>query len=313
MEQSMISSVLVVLGFLVAVKFMLKLAAFVWMHFLRPQSDLRKYGAEQGGWAVVTGCTDGIGLGFARKLSERGFNLILVSRNEGKLKDVAKQFTTKTKIVAVDCSDMSSGTFDSILSAVEGLDVGMVIHNVGVSSDYPIEFEKSHYDDIQRIIDVNVSFTTKLTYLFVPILQRRKRSCMIFLSSITGTQSMPLLTAYAASKAYDDIFARSLSEEFRVKGIDVASVIPGFVVSSMSKLRKPNFFVPMPDKYAHDTLGKLDSGVGCTSFCPYYPHHLQHILLNLLPSSIVASQVYKATKAIQLKAKKKIGKGNSSC
>jgi len=43
-------------------------------------------------WAVVTGGTDGIGLGYAKQLAAKGYSLLIISRNEDKLRVVAKNF-----------------------------------------------------------------------------------------------------------------------------------------------------------------------------------------------------------------------------
>ncbi|CAJ0937212.1 unnamed protein product [Ranitomeya imitator] len=58
------------------------------VHFLSRvwRTDLRKYG----GWAVVTGATDGIGKSYAEELAKRGFDIVLISRTLEKLKNVAK-------------------------------------------------------------------------------------------------------------------------------------------------------------------------------------------------------------------------------
>jgi hypothetical protein len=64
--------------------------------------DLKKYGD----WAVVTGCTDGIGKAYSQKLAEKGLNLILLSRSLDKLNDLSKEleerYKIKTKFLAVD-------------------------------------------------------------------------------------------------------------------------------------------------------------------------------------------------------------------
>ena len=59
-----------------------KVANFIWKNFLRPGFNLRK---KYGGWAVVTGCTDGIGLAFCEELAKQKIPLLLVSRTESKL------------------------------------------------------------------------------------------------------------------------------------------------------------------------------------------------------------------------------------
>ncbi|KAG8537708.1 hypothetical protein GDO81_024044, partial [Engystomops pustulosus] len=51
------------------------------------RTDLKKYG----GWAVVTGATDGIGKAYAEELAKRGFDVVLISRTLSKLKNVAKE------------------------------------------------------------------------------------------------------------------------------------------------------------------------------------------------------------------------------
>ena len=64
--------------------------------------DMKKYGD----WAIITGCTDGIGKAYAEKLAEKGLNLILLSRSLSKLNDLSEnlkgQYKIKTKVVAVD-------------------------------------------------------------------------------------------------------------------------------------------------------------------------------------------------------------------
>jgi 17beta-estradiol 17-dehydrogenase / very-long-chain 3-oxoacyl-CoA reductase len=64
--------------------------------------DLKKYGD----WAIVTGCTDGIGKAYSQKLAEKGLNLILLSRSLDKLNDLSKEleerYKIKTKVLAVD-------------------------------------------------------------------------------------------------------------------------------------------------------------------------------------------------------------------
>ena len=64
--------------------------------------NLKKYGS----WAVVTGCTDGIGKAYAEALAKRGLNIVLISRTLSKLEDLAKELEEKysihTKVIAAD-------------------------------------------------------------------------------------------------------------------------------------------------------------------------------------------------------------------
>ena len=64
--------------------------------------NLKKYGP----WAIVTGCTDGIGKAYAEQLAKRGINIVLISRSLDKLQDQAKQikekYSVETKVIAAD-------------------------------------------------------------------------------------------------------------------------------------------------------------------------------------------------------------------
>lgn len=100
-------------------------AVYKW---LRPMPDLkRKYcGEENACWAVVTGATDGIGLGFCKVLTKMGFNIVLISRNPEKLATTvelledmqgAKQQKSQFKTISFDFRDSSnSSRIDSLIS-----------------------------------------------------------------------------------------------------------------------------------------------------------------------------------------------------
>ncbi|KAJ6355963.1 hypothetical protein OIU78_004147 [Salix suchowensis] len=97
---------------------------------------------EYGSWAVITGATDGIGKAFAHQLAQKGLNLVLVSRNPNKLRTVSSEILAehpgiKIKAVPLDfSSNLSARAAQGVIAmAVEGLGVGLLINNVGIT--YP--------------------------------------------------------------------------------------------------------------------------------------------------------------------------------
>ncbi|KAL7601645.1 hypothetical protein Lser_V15G24840 [Lactuca serriola] len=102
-----------------------------------PAKNLKK----DGSWALVTGPTDGIGKAFAFQLASNGLNLVLVGRNLAKLNDVSDSIRTKfkqtqIKVVVVDFScDLDHG-IERLKETVAGIDVGVLINNVGVCYPY---------------------------------------------------------------------------------------------------------------------------------------------------------------------------------
>ena len=76
--------------------------------------NLKKFGS----WAVVTGCTDGIGKAYAQRLAKQGLNVVLISRSADKLKELSDELTKKysiqTKVISADFTgNFSPPSFDS--------------------------------------------------------------------------------------------------------------------------------------------------------------------------------------------------------
>jgi 17beta-estradiol 17-dehydrogenase / very-long-chain 3-oxoacyl-CoA reductase len=176
-------------------------------------ANLKTYGAKKGAWAVVTGASDGIGKGVARALAARGMNVVLVSRTAAKLDAVAKEIKDKyskceTKCVAVDVGAANTkAVVQTVVDGVQGLNVTMLINNVGVNTDggFPAELSDHSEQEVENMVRVNCLFTTLLTRAFVPILKKNvsPRSAIVNLGSISSLFPMAMMPVYAATKAFD--------------------------------------------------------------------------------------------------------------
>lgn len=89
-----------------------------------------------GKWAVVTGCTDGIGKAYAEQLAKRGLSIVLISRTLEKLNEQAKElqdrFKVETKVIAADFTEPNS-IYPNIRTQLADLDIGILVNNVGMS------------------------------------------------------------------------------------------------------------------------------------------------------------------------------------
>jgi len=251
----------------------------------------------------VTGASDGIGKGFAEELARAGFNIVLVSRTESKLKELASKlsadFKIETKYVAADLSGDIPTSLGKIKEVVENINnITILVNNVGVNSNVgAVQFIDMTDEEIHNQLHVNVVFTTKITKMFIPILIKNKRSAIINLSSVSATfPSAPYLTVYAASKAYISNFSVSLNYELKGKGCDVIATSPGYVVSSMSGFKRPNMFVLTPNRTARDTFSKLGTTAEVT---PSWPHALERLLYSLVPPPIWAPIIASKMKTIR--------------
>jgi 17beta-estradiol 17-dehydrogenase / very-long-chain 3-oxoacyl-CoA reductase len=73
----------------------------------------------------------------------------------------------------------------------------LLIEIVGVGTDVPTPFDETPISDVINIINVNVTFSTRITQALVPILTRQKRSAIVNLSSLSAIVPAPLLSLYA--------------------------------------------------------------------------------------------------------------------
>jgi len=277
-----------------------RIGFFLYTYFFPANLSLSQYGAKNGAWALVTGASDGIGKGFVDEVASRGFNVLLVSRTSSKLEEAVKELQNKYPsqqfdFLALDVAKPSvavSSLVEEIAAALEksGRKLTLLVNNVGVNTAIPTDFTDISTESIEEQIRVNITFTTLLTHRLIPLLKQNPKSGIVFLSSVTWTfPAAPLLSVYGATKGYDAILGRSLHYELKRYGIDVISISPGFVASTMSGFKRTSFSVTSPRQTAQDTFAKLGRFV---EISPSFPHGLQRLVVGLIPDSIAAKHIH---------------------
>ncbi|KAM4617335.1 very-long-chain 3-oxoacyl-CoA reductase [Discoglossus pictus] len=269
-----------------------------------------KVGPRIGRWAVVTGATDGIGKAYAEELARRGMSIVLISRSQEKLDDVAKEIQklgVETKVIAADFGKPNE-IYDRIEAQLAGLEIGVLVNNVGVSYEYPEYFlDIPDLDNtLNKMIDINIVSVCKMTRLVLPGMVERSKGIILNISSASGMYPIPLLTVYSATKAFVDFFSRGLHAEYKSKGVTVQSVLPFYVATKLSKIRKPTWDKPSPETYvksALKTVGLQNRTNG------YLPHAiLGWVTMSLLPLSTTINMGMKMNKAIRAKFLKRAKK-----
>ncbi|XP_034444922.1 very-long-chain 3-oxoacyl-CoA reductase-A isoform X2 [Hippoglossus hippoglossus] len=238
---------------------------------------------------VVTGATDGIGKSYAEELARRGFAMMLISRSQDKLDDVARaleeQFKIETRTIAVDFG--KSDIYSKIEVGLAGLEIGVLVNNVGVSYSYPEYYLNIPDLDnfITNMINVNITSVCQMTRLVLPRMAERSKGIILNISSASGMYPLPLLTVYSSSKAFVDFFSRGLQEEYRRQGIIIQSVLPFFVATKMTRIRKPTLDKPTPERYVAAeiaTVGLQSQTNG------YFPHAVMGwVTTKMVPISMV--------------------------
>ncbi|KAL9683058.1 hypothetical protein QQ045_014871 [Rhodiola kirilowii] len=154
---------------------------------------------------------------FAFELAKKGLNLILVGRNPEILKAVSDEILTKYAKVQIKNVVMDfSGEFDEgvkkIKDEIEGLDVGVLINNVGVLYPYARFFHEVDDDLLRNLIKA-----------VLPGMLARKKGAIVNIGfgAANVIPSDPLYAVYADTKAYIDQFSKSIHVEYKKSGIDV--------------------------------------------------------------------------------------------
>ncbi|ETW22332.1 SDR family oxidoreductase [Mycobacterium gastri] len=173
--------------------------------------------------ALVTGGSGGIGKGCAGKLCELDYDVVLVARREGPLRAAAQEIGAR--YIVADVSDPAG--FATAISELDTID--LVVHAAGaLGGTYA---RKQTFDQWRTIISANLDSCFVVTSAVLPRMSSGSR--LVFISSSAAHEPMPARTAYSASKAGMNAFARALALEVDRDGISVHLVTPGPVETEM--------------------------------------------------------------------------------
>jgi uncharacterized protein len=184
-----------------------------------------------GPWAVVTGASDGIGKALTERIAASGINIVLVARDENRLRAQAaaleSRFSVDTVIVPADLAETADVV--RVEQLTDRHDIGLAVLCAGFGTTGTV-LETSLADELD-LIAVNITAVMQLAHTFSGRLAARGGGGLMLFGSIVGWQGVPGQANYAASKAYVQNLAEALHDELRARGVDVLSVAPGPVAS----------------------------------------------------------------------------------
>jgi len=184
--------------------------------------------SDSQGTALITGASSGIGALYADRLASRGYDLILVARNQGRLDAVAKRLIEgsgrSVQVIVADLNDHSD------LARVEQVlrtdsTITMLVNNAGIGA--PPLLLDSGVEKIDQMIGLNIAALARLTYAVVPSFLSRGGGSIINISSVLGIVPELLYGVYGGTKAFVLAFSLSLHKEFADRKIRVQAVLPG--------------------------------------------------------------------------------------
>src|SRR5271169_6819935 len=183
----------------------------------------------KGKWALVTGASAGIGVALAEELAAGGTHLVLTARRLDRLEEVASVLRQKhgiqTQVLAADLAKREAPQEIYDFTRQKGLRIDLLINNAGFG-----QYGELPQVETQRLLDmveVNCTAVVHLTRLFLPEMVARRSGDILIVSSAAAFQAVPYISTYAATKAFDLLFAEGLAEEMRPHGIRVSALCPG--------------------------------------------------------------------------------------
>ncbi|MEA1835116.1 SDR family oxidoreductase [Methylobacterium durans] len=180
------------------------------------------------GVAVVTGASAGIGAIYADRLAKRGYDLLLVARNEERLQALADGLTRETgrKIEAFR-ADLGRKDDLARLEARlrEDASITMLVNNAGIGSVASIL--QADMKTMDAMIQLNITALTRLTYAVAPAFVACGSGTIVNISSVVGIAVEMLNGVYSASKSYVLSFGHALQKDLAGKGVRVQTVMPG--------------------------------------------------------------------------------------
>jgi uncharacterized protein len=192
----------------------------------------------RGKWALITGASAGIGLALAAQLAAGGTNLILTARRRERLETLAGRLSEQHGVrIEVFPADLTLPIAPERLFAFtekQRIVVDLLVNNAGFGT-----YGRFHTSDRARqveMVQVNVAAVVALTHLYLPGMIKRRRGDILIVASTAGFQGLPYLATYAATKAFDLLFAEALAEEVRSYGIRVCALCPGSTATEFQEV-----------------------------------------------------------------------------
>lgn len=220
----------------------------------------------KGKWALITGASAGIGVALAEELAAGGTNLVLTARRLDRLQEVAKSLSTKhgiqTQVFAADLAQRVAPQRIYDFTRDKGLRIDLLINNAGFG-----QYGELHQVETERLVDmveVNCTAVVHLTRLFLPDMVARHSGDILILASTAAFQAVPYISTYAATKAFDLLFAEGLAEEMKPHGIRVCALCPGSTESEFHAVAQQERFTAKKQepagKVARTGLQALEAG-----------------------------------------------------
>ena len=190
--------------------------------------------------ALITGASSGIGRDMAKILSKKGYDLVLVARDEEKLQEVKKEIETNSQIISMDLSVEKN--CKKLYEQVK--DVDLLINNAGFGVHG--KFYDTDLDKEVQMIETNITAVHILMKLYLKDMIKKDRGHILNVASMAAFGPGPLMSSYYASKAYVYRLSQGVKTELRKNNskVKISVLCPGPVRTNFNKVAGVDFAAP---------------------------------------------------------------------
>lgn len=192
--------------------------------------------------ALVTGASSGIGRDIAIELGKRGYDLILVARNEDKLKETAKNIKTNVRIILKDLS--SKDNCIQLYEETKNEDIDVLINDAGFGVHG--KFVDTDLNKEIQMIETNITALHILMKLYLKDMVKKNSGHILNVASMAAFGPGPLMSAYYASKAYVYRLSEGVKTELKKNDskVKISVLCPGPVRTNFNKVAGVDFAAP---------------------------------------------------------------------
>jgi len=179
------------------------------------------------GTALITGASTGSGAVYADRLAKRGYDLILVARNEERLSEAAARLkSTGRRIETITANLMKKEDVQRVAERLRhDPTITALVNNAGIGSAGKLL--DAEIDDLESMIYLNVTALTRLALAALPAFVARRNGLLINIASVVALAPDLLNGTYSGTKAYVVNFTQALKNELEGTGVTIQAVLPG--------------------------------------------------------------------------------------
>jgi short-subunit dehydrogenase len=235
-----------------------------------------------------------------------GRNILLISLPKENLKvlseNISEKFNVQTDFYEIDLTEAKSAEEIYKWVKKKNYSIDFLINNAGFGGFGA--FEEYTLSYVEKMIDLNIKATTRMTHYFIPELKKNSPSFILNNASMIANFPCPYKSVYAASKVYVKYFTEALRVELESFGISVSLLQPGATPTNdvvKNQIQKGGFIARVSVTEAHKVARKAVRNTlkGKPIIIPGWKNRMSLRFLKILPYSLLQIAILRSYKSMQ--------------